>query len=303
MDPNAHLTRDFVGYGANPPDPQWKSGASLALNFVINYEEGSEPSIPDGDDFSETGLTEGGSPGKGRDLAAESMFEYGSRVGFWRVDRLLAERDMAATIYGCGLALERNPEACARIRERGYDICAHGWRWEHHQNMPEDVERERIRRAFDSIEKTIGRKPEGWYCRYGPSVNTRRLVVEHGGFLYDSDSYNDELPYWTIVLGKPHLVIPHGLVNNDTKFIRGAMLTGGDFFQYMKDAFDVLRRESHTRPTMMTVSLHLRLIGHPGRSVGLERFLDYVAQFSDVWVCQRQEIARHWMERFPAPRA
>lgn len=268
MDPNAHLTRDFVGYGANPPDPQWKSGASLALNFVINYEEGSEPSIPDGDDFSETGLTEGGSPGKGRDLA-----------------------------------LERNPEACARIRERGYDICAHGWRWEHHQNMPEDVERERIRRAFDSIERTIGRKPEGWYCRYGPSVNTRRLVVEHGGFLYDSDSYNDELPYWTTVLGKPHLVIPHGLVNNDTKFIRGAMLTGGNFFQYMKDAFDVLRRESYTRPTMMTVSLHLRLIGHPGRSVGLERFLDYVAQFSDVWVCQRQEIARHWMERFPAPRA
>lgn len=295
----SHLNRDFVGYGANPPDPQWKSGAALAVNFVINYEEGSEPSIPDGDAYSETGLTEGGSPGKGRDLAAESMFEYGSRVGFWRVDRLLAERGMTATIYGCALALERNPEVCARIRERGYDICAHGWRWEHHQDMPEDMERERIRRAVESIEKTIGRKPEGWYCRYGPGVNTRRLVVEHGGFLYDSDAYNDELPYWTAVHGKHHLVIPHGLVNNDTKFIRGAMLTGDDFFQYMKDAFDVLRREAHaTHPKMMTVSLHLRLIGHPGRSVGLERFLDYIAGFPDVWVCQRQEIARHWWEKF-----
>lgn len=293
----AHLERDFVGYGPKLPDPKWPGGARLAVNFCINYEEGSEPSIPDGDERSETGLTEGGSIGlAGRDLAAESMFEYGSRVGFWRLDRLFEERAMTATLYGCALALERNPLVCERIRERGYDVCAHGWRWEHHQALSEADERERIRRATASIIRTTGAAPAGWYCRYGPSVNTRRLVVEHGGYLYDSDAYNDELPYWTKVAGRDHLVVPHGLVNNDTKFIRGAMLTGDDFFTYMKDAFDVLYREGRTQPKMMTVSLHLRLIGHPGRSAGLARFLDYIGGFPDIWICQRQEIARHWWE-------
>lgn len=293
--------RDFVGYGAVPPNPQWPNGSRLALNFCINYEEGGELSILDGDERSETGLIEGGSQNlPGRDLAAESMFEFGSRVGFWRLHRMFAERGLPATIYACSLALERNPEVCAAINAGNYDICAHGMRWEHHQGMSEATERERIRLAVLSIEKMIGRRPDGWYCRYGPSVNTRRLVVEHGGFLYDSDAYNDELPYWTQVNGSPHLVIPHNLVNNDTKYLRGAMVTGNDFFEYMKETFDVLYQEGETAPKMMNVSLHLRVIGHAGRSSGLARFLDYVQGFSDVWVCQRQEIAQHWHSKLPS---
>ena len=302
MSQDDHLARDFVGYGANPPHPGWPGGARVAINFCINFEEGSEPSVPDGDERSETGLTEGGSPGLiGRDLAAESMFEYGSRVGFWRLHRLFAARRLPATIYACALALERNPQACAAIRAGNYDVCAHGWRWEHHQPMAIEVERERIRSTVQSLARTLGAPPAGWYCRYGPSVNTPRLVVEHGGFLYDSDAYNDELPYWSRVDGRAHLVIPHGLVNNDTKFIRGAMVTGDDFFRYMKEAFDVLYEEGAERPSMMTVSLHMRLIGHPGRFSGLVRFLDYLQGFDDIWICRREAIARHWRSRFPAP--
>jgi len=241
--------RDFIGYGAHPPDPKWPQGARLALNICINYEEGSEPSIPDGDAASETGLTEGGAGGfEGRDLAAESMFEYGSRVGVWRLFHLLRERGLAATVFACALALERNPAVAAAIREAGYDLCAHGWRWERHQTLSLAQERERIARTVNSLAATVGERPLGWYCRYGPSVNTRRLVVEEGGFLYDSDACNDELPYWVRVLGRDHLVIPYGLVNNDAKFIRGAMATGGDFFAYLKDAFDLLYREGARAP-------------------------------------------------------
>ena len=290
-----HTERDFTGYGRNPPDPKWPGGARIAINFVINYEEGSEPSFADGDGFTETGLTEGGSGGfTGRDLAAESMFEYGSRVGFWRLDRLLAERGMTATVMGCALALERNPDAAALIRERGYDVCSHGWRWERHQLLSEEDERERIRNAVSSLTRTTGERPLGWYCRYGAGVNTRRLVVEEGGFLYDSDAYNDELPYWTTVLGKPHLIVPYSLVNNDAKFIRGAMATADDFFVYLRDAFDMLHAEGATTPKMMSVGLHTRVVGHPGRAAGLQRFLDHVASRPDVWVCRRGDIARHW---------
>lgn len=300
MEATRDLARDFVGYGRNPPDPKWPDGARLALNIVINYEEGSEPSIPDGDAESETGLTEGGGGNfRGRDLAAESMFEYGSRVGFWRVTRLLGERGLPTTIFGCAVALERNPEVAAAIRELGYDVCAHGWRWERHQLLSLEEERERIRRTVDSIARTTGERPLGWYCRYGPSVNTRRLVAEEGGFLYDSDAYNDELPYWTSVGGRPHLVVPYGLVNNDAKFIRGGMATGNDFFEYLRDAFDMLYREGRTQPKMMSVGLHLRLIGHPGRAAGLERFLDRVVRHHGVWVCRRADIARHWHATHP----
>ncbi|MEI2415667.1 allantoinase PuuE [Orrella sp. JC864] len=294
------LQRDFVGYGPNPPDPKWPGGARLALNFCINYEEGGEPSVPDGDDASETGLTEGGGGGfSGRDLAAESMFEYGSRVGFWRVMRLLRERGLPATIFGCALALERNGLACQAIREAAWDVCAHGYRWERHQNLSESQERERIRRTVASIQALLGERPHGWYCRYGPSVNTRRLVAEEGGFLYDSDSYNDELPYYVQVGGRPHLVLPYGLANNDAKFIRGAMATGTDLFEYLRDAFDMLYREGATQPRMMSVGLHLRLVGQPGRAAGLERFLDYVARQAGVWVCRRVDIARHWLAVHP----
>jgi allantoinase len=300
---NPHLARDFVGYGRQLPNPRWPNGVRVALNIAINYEEGSEPAIPDGDHESETGLTEGGGGLPGRDLAAESMFEYGSRVGFWRVMRLLQERKLPATVLGCALALERNPEACIAIRESGFDVCCHGWRWVKHSTLTEDEERDQIARAVASIARTIGVPPVGWYCRYGPSTNTRRLLVEHGGFLYDSDAYNDELPYWTRVEGKNHLVVPYSLTNNDTKFIRGGMATGGDFFEFVRDAFDMLYREGATQPKMMSVGLHLRLIGHPGRAAGLERFLDYVAQHSGVWVCRRLDIAQHWHAQHPPPRA
>jgi allantoinase len=298
----AHLERDFVGYGAHPPDPRWPNGARLALNICINYEEGSEPAIPDGDPQTETGLTEGGSGGfAGRDLAAESMFEYGSRVGFWRVVRLLRERSLTATVLGCALALERNPAACEAIRESGFDVCSHGWRWVRHPTLTEGEEREQIARAVESIARTTGERPLGWYCRYAPSVNTRRLLVEHGGFLYDSDAYNDELPYWTRVDGKNHLIVPYGLTNNDTKFVRGGMVTADQLFEYLRDAFDMLYREGAKQPKMMSVGLHLRLVGHPGRAAGLERFLDHVARHDGVWVCRRADIARHWWAEHPPP--
>jgi len=295
--------RDFVGYGGRPPDPGWPDGRRLALNFVINYEEGSEPSIPDGDGTSEQGLTEAAAPfGVGeRDLAAESMFEYGSRVGFWRLMRLFRERSLPVTIFACALALERNPQAAALIREQDCDICCHGWRWVQHWKLSEAEEREHIGRAVASLERSLGHRPLGWYCRYGPSVNTRRLLVEEGGFLYDSDAYNDELPYWVEVAGRPHLVVPYSLTTNDTKFARGSVATAGQFFEFCRDAVDLLRAEGGESPKMMSVGLHLRLIGHPGRAAGLARLLDYVSGFDDVWICRRLDIARHWMARHPAP--
>ncbi|HTJ92368.1 MAG TPA: allantoinase PuuE [Pararobbsia sp.] len=287
--------RDFVGYGRNPPDPRWPGGARLALNFCINYEEGGEPCVGDGDPASETALTEGGAGGfDGRDLAAESMFEYGSRVGFWRITRLLEQYRLPATVFACALALERNPEAAAAIREYGFDVCAHGWRWERHQLFDEATERERIRRTVASLAASVGERPIGWYCRYGPGINTRRLLVEEGGFLYDSDAYNDELPYWTQVAGQPHLVVPYSLVNNDAKFIRGSAATGNDFYESLRDAFDLLYEEGARTPKMMSVGLHLRLSGHPARAAGLKRFLDYVSGHDGVWVCRRADIARHW---------
>lgn len=293
--------RDFVGYGPMLPNPHWPGGARLALNFCINYEEGSEPSILDGDPASETGLTEGGAGGfTGRDLAAESMFEYGSRIGFWRIARLLEEYGSTATLFACGLALERNPAVCEAVKNKDWDVCAHGWRWERHQNLSEEEERQRIGLAFESISRTTGKRPAGWYCRYGPSLNTRRLVAEHGGFLYDSDAYNDELPYYVQVNGASRLVIPYGLVNNDAKFIRGGMATGDDFFNYLRDAFDMLYAEGETQPRMMSVGLHLRLAGHPGRAAGLKRFLAHVAMHPQVWVCRREDIARHWLATHPS---
>ncbi|MGE0723486.1 MAG: allantoinase PuuE [Alphaproteobacteria bacterium] len=294
--------RDLVGYGPNPPNPKWPGGARLAINFVLNYEEGSEPSIPDGDGYSESALTEGASqtaPLKGRDLAAESMFEYGSRVGFWRVHRMFQERGLTMTVFGCALALERNPLAAKAIRQSSYDVCCHGWRWAKHFEMEEDEEREHVRKAVASLKKTVGARPIGWYCRYGPSVNTRRLLVEEGGFLYDSDAYNDELPYWVTVEGKPHLIVPYTLSNNDAKFGRGVFGTGDDFLTYVRDAFDVLYAEGKSQPKMMSVGLHQRLIGHPARAAGLMRLLDHVGKHRDVWVANRDAIAKHWIATHP----
>ena len=297
-----HVERDFVGYGGLPPDPQWPRGARLAVNFVMNYEEGSEPSIADGDGVSERGLTEGAStalPAGERDLAAESMFEYGSRVGFWRVLRLFRERGLPLTVFGCALALERNPAAVAAIRDAGCDVCCHGYRWVRHFELLEEEERAQIAKAITTLQRLFGQRPIGWYCRYGPSVNTRRLLVEEGGFLYDSDAYNDELPYWVEVDGRSHLIVPYSLVNNDGKFANGTFASARDYEAFHRDAFDMLLREGKTSPKMMSVGLHLRQIGHPARAAGLERLLDHVQGHKEAWICRREDIARHWIAAHP----
>lgn len=297
------MERDFLGYGRTPPDPHWPNGARLALNFVVNIEEGSEPSVQDGEGYSERGLTEAAlsNPGiEGRDLAAEGLFAYGSRAGFWRVMRLFEERGFPATMFACALALERNPAIAEYIRASQNDVCSHGWRWVKHYQLSSEEERDHIKRAIESLRRTIGERPLGWYCRYGPSVNTRRLLVEEGGFLYDSDAYDDDLPYWTKMNGHKHLVVPYSLTNNDGKFMRGEFATADDFFHFCRDAFDMLYREGAASPKMMTVGLHPRVIGHPGRAAGLERFLDHVKQHTGVWVTRRIDIARHWAEHHPA---
>ena len=308
--------RDFVGYGEHPPDPCWPGGAKLAVNFVINFEEGSEMSVPDGDGFSEAGLTECGSdvPHGGRDLAAESMFEYGSRVGFWRIAREFERRHLPATVSACARALERAPEATSAMKRLGFDFLAHGLRWEEHFLLAPEEEREHIREAVSVLTRLTGKHPPGWYCRTAPSTATRAILTELGGFMYDSDAYNDELPYWVDAGPGPsdtqrstdhqkrmHLVIPYSLCTNDSKFGPGRAFSGADsYFEFMRDAFDVLRAEGGK---MMSVGLHCRLIGHPSRFVGLRRFLDHVQQFDDVWVCCRDDIARHWTKHHPPPTA
>ena len=292
-------SRDLLGYGRTPPNPRWPGGARIAVNFVLNYEEGSEYSVPDGDGFSETSLSEAASqvPQGTRDLTVESVYEFGSRVGTWRVLRLFAERRLPLTGFGCALALERNPEAAHAFVEAGFDICCHGWRWIKHWLLSEDEERANIHRAVRSLETLTGRRPLGWYCRTGPSVNTRRLVVEEGGFLYDSDAYNDELPYWVDVDGRRHLVIPYTNDVNDTKFLNPAGYSSGeDFFAYVRDTFDVLHAEGDAAPKMMSIGLHARIIGRPGRAAALARCLDYILRHDRVWICRREDIARHWIE-------
>ena len=298
-----HTMRDMIGYGASPPDPKWPDGARLALQIVMNYEEGSEYSIPDGDGVSETYLTEvpGATLGPGkRDLIVESIYEYGSRAGFWRLMRIFAERKLPITVFGAALALERNPEAARAIREAGYEVCSHGYRWVSFADMSEAQEREEMRKAVASITQTIGERPYGWYCRYAPSENTRRLVVEEGGFLYDADAYNDDLPYWTKVGAKDHLVIPYTLDVNDMKFsVAPGFTSPSGYYEYMRDAFDVLYREGEKHPKMMSIGLHTRLAGRPGRAAALERFLDYVLEHEGVWIARRVDIARHWIANHP----
>jgi len=294
--------RDVAGYGQFPPNPQWPGGARVAVNFVLNFEEGSEYSFADNDGKTDSGLIELASavPLGERDVAAESMFEYGSRVGFWRIMRQFAERDMPMTIFACALALERLPEAARAIKASGHDICCHGWRWIEHFKLDEEEERRHITRAIASLKETLGAPPPGWYCRYGPSVNTRRLLVENGSFLYDSDAYNDDLPYYVKIDGRQHLVVPYTLANNDLKFITGSVATGDAFFQMLRETLDFLWEEGATQPKMMSIGMHARLLGHPGRAAGLARFLDYVKSKPEVWVCKRVDIANHWLKVHPA---
>jgi peptidoglycan/xylan/chitin deacetylase (PgdA/CDA1 family) len=235
---------------------------------------------------------------QGRDLAGESMFEFGSRVGFWRIMRAFQERGLPLTVFGCALALERNKLAADAIRKSGFDVCCHGWRWVRHFQLSEAEERDHIQKAIKSLKQTVGERPAGWYCRYGPSVNTRRLLVEEGGFTYDSDYYGEELPFWQTVAGKPHLVVPYSLTNNDGKYAAG-MVHSDQWFSLVRDAFDVLYREGATTPKMMSVGLHMRLIGHPGRIAGLWRFLDHVQKHHGVWVTRRLDIAKHWIATHP----
>jgi allantoinase len=296
--------RDLIGYGAHPPHPKWPGDARIAVNFLMNFEEGGEPSVQDGDGYSERLLTELGiyDPGiRGRDLCAEDMFAYGTRVAFWRLLRLFKERDVRITINGTALALERHPEAARTLGNEGHDICGHGWRWVKQYDMPEAEEREQIRKAVESITRTVGERPYGWNCRYGPSLNTRRLLAEEGGFLYDCDSYDDELPYWVTVNDAPYLVVPYTHTTNDTKFGIGVMATGNQFFEFCRDAFDTLYREGATQPKMMSIGLHMRLIGQPARIGGLERFMDFIQSKPGVWITRRVDIARHWRAVHPHP--
>jgi peptidoglycan/xylan/chitin deacetylase (PgdA/CDA1 family) len=299
-----NLTRDLAGYGAHPPDFLWPNGARVAVNFVLNVEEGSEYGFADGDGKSDAALTEVAQarvPQGLRDLAAESMFEFGSRVGFWRLARLFRDRDLPLTVFASALALERNRDMASAIAAADWDVLCHGWRWVEHYLMDEATERQHIAQAHASITASIGRAPEGWYCRYGPSPNTRRLVVEHGGFIYDSDSYADEIPYWVTVAGRPHLVVPYSLASNDAKLVGGPLVTADSFTTYLTDSLDFLLAEGQTR--VLSVGLHLRVLGQPGRAAGLARFLDAVAGRSGVWVARRGDIARHFRSHVPPPGA
>ena len=294
-----HYPRDMVGFGRELPDPRWPGGARLAVQFVINYEEGGENCILHGDDASEAFLSEiiGAAPLPGvRNMNMESIYEYGSRAGFWRLHRAFTGRGLPVTVYGVAMALARNPQAVAAMREASWEIASHGYRWIEYQHMSEEEEREHIRSAIDIHTRSTGERPLGWYTgRISP--NTRRLVVEAGGFLYDADSYADDLPYWVTELGRRHLVIPYTLDNNDMRFATNQGFNSGDqFFAYLKDAFDVLYREGETQPRMMSVGLHCRLAGRPGRTAALERFLDYVQRHEGAWICRRVDIARHWHE-------
>ena len=294
--------RDMVGYGKQPPHPQWPNNARLALQIVLNYEEGGENSILHGDATSETFLSEiiGAQAFKGmRHMSMESMYEYGSRAGVWRLLNLFRQRGIQITIFGIAMALQRNPEVVAAILADDHEIASHGWRWISYQQMDEEIEREHMQKAVDILTELTGAPPLGWYTGRD-SPNTRRLVVEHGGFLYDADSYADDLPYWEVVNDQAHLIVPYTLDCNDMRFATNQGFNNGDqFYSYLKDTFDVLYEEGETAPKMMSVGLHCRLIGHPGRFAALQRFLDHVQQHDNVWICRRVDIAKHWHAYHP----
>jgi putative urate catabolism protein len=295
------MKRDLVGYREQPPDPRWPDDARLALSFVLNYEEGGESTPLEGDGTSEAFLHEVvGAPvtvGR-RNLNTESMFEYGSRAGFWRVHRIFTSHGLPLTVYAVGQALERNPEAARAMVDAGWEVASHGWRWIDYGEMAEEEERSHIRRAIEAIERVCGKRPVGWYTGR-VSENTRRLVVEEGDFLYDSDSYADELPYWLDVGGAKHLVIPYTLDANDFKFLLvNGFVTGEDFYQYLVDTFEQLYDEGGR---MMSVGLHCRIVGRPGRARALDRFLGHVREREGVWVTTRAQIALHWRKHFPPP--
>ena len=292
--------RNMIGYGSNTPAIKWPNNAKLALQIVLNYEEGSESSVLHKDKYSETFLSEmiGAQPVKGRHISMESLYEYGSKRGFWRVHEIFQENKIPVTIFGVGMALERNPEICNVIKNSDYEVAAHGWRWIDYQNISKANEKKHMQLAIESIKKIFGQRPLGWYAgRCSP--NTRDLVIEEGGFLYDSDSYSDDLPYWETRGNKKQLIIPYTLDNNDMRFATNQGFNSGDqFYTYLKDSFDALYAEGSTKPKMMSLGLHCRLIGRPGRIQSLKRFLQYVKKHEDVWICKRIDIAKHWIKNY-----
>ena len=293
--------RNMIGYGLKEPKVVWPNNAKLALQIVLNYEEGAENNVLHGDKHSETFLSEiiGAQAIKDRHINMESMYEYGSRRGFWRLHKLFQEKKIPVTIFGVAMALERNPEVCEAIKNGDYEVASHGWRWIDYQNVKKSVEKKDMKLAIKTLKKIFGERPLGWYTgRCSP--NTRDLVFEDGGFLYDSDSYSDDLPYWEYKKNKKQLIIPYTLDNNDMRFATNQGFNSGDqFYTYLKDSFDALYEEGKTAPKMMSVGLHCRLIGRPGRFQSLKKFIDYVLKFDDVWICKRIDIAKHWIKNYP----
>jgi len=293
------MSRDLVGYGASPPAANWPGGARVAVQFVINYEEGAENSVLNGDDLSEGFLSDmvGAARHPARAMAMESLYEYGSRAGFWRLHRLFAERSVPVTVFGVTVALANNPQAVEAMLAADWEIASHGWRWIDYQSVPEAVEREHIARAIDVHTQLTGSRPLGWY-QGRTSPNTARLVVEEGGFVYDADSYADDVPYWDRRHGKPQLIVPYTLEANDMKFVALNGFTEGEqFFTYLRDTFEQLREEGGR---MMSIGLHGRIAGRPGRARAVARFVDHVLASGDAWIARRIDIARHWIAENPA---
>ena len=293
--------RNMVGYGSKKFKVVWPNNAKLALQIVLNYEEGAENCVLHGDKHSETFLSEiiGAKPIKGRHINMESFYEYGSRRGFWRLHKLFIEKKIPITIFGVAMALERNPEICKAIKKGDYEVASHGWRWIDYQNIKKSVEKKHMELSIEAIERIFGQRPLGWYTgRCSP--NTRDLVMKEGGFLYDSDSYSDDLPYWEYRNNKKQLIIPYTLDNNDMRFATNQGFNSGDqFYTYLKDSFDALYEEGKTSPKMMSVGLHCRLIGRPGRIQSLKKFLNYVLKFKkDIWICKRIDIAKYWIKNY-----
>ena len=303
---SAAYPRDLIGYGRTPPHADWPGGARVAVQFVLNYEEGGENSVLHGDAGSEQFLSELFNPASypDRHLSMESVYEYGSRVGVWRLLREFEKRQLPLTVFGVAMALERHPELTAAFKALGHEIACHGWRWIHYQNIDEATEREHLRLGMAIIERLTGERPLGWYTGRD-SPNTRRLVADDGGFLYDSDYYGDDLPLWTEVrrsdgTNVPHLIVPYTLDTNDMRFsLPQGFSQGDDFFTYLRDAFDVLYAEGDEAPKMLSVGMHCRLLGRPGRFRALQKFLDHIEAHDRVWVCRRVDIARHWIARHP----
>ena len=293
----------MVGYGKDPIHPKWPNKARIAVQFVLNYEEGAENSILHGDNASEAFLSEivGAKAYEGvRHMSMESIYEFGSRAGVWRILNLFKEFDVPVTIFAVALAIARNRELADYLVEQNYDICAHGFRWIDYQFVDEKTEREHIKDCISVLTEYLGKRPEGWYTGRN-SPNTRRLIVEEGGFLYDSDTYDDDLPYWSNEFGaeKKHLIIPYTLDVNDMRFASPQGFNSGDqFFSYLKDTFDALYLEGEVSPKMMSVGMHARILGRPGRIMAMRRFLEYVKTFDNVWLCSRREIADHWYKNF-----